>query len=108
MKNVSTVRGEGLFDIGRGRCRVVLVLPVSCKEALRKHWKKDDWNTLRARIEGSPPHITVWLNEQKITDWRDTETCAAEGHIALQVHGGKRWVQGGFHRFRNIAVRELR
>ena len=27
------------------------------------HWKKDEWNTLRARIEGDVPHIRVWLNE---------------------------------------------
>ena len=79
----------------------------------RRYWKKDDWNTLLARIEGPAPHITVWLNGQKITDFADTENHAAdgavEGHIALQVHRGReRWVEKGFHRFRNIAVRELR
>jgi len=73
-----------------------------------KHWKKDDWNTLRARIEGTPPTITVWLNDQQIVHWTDTETRARQGHLALQVHGGKRWVEKRFHRFRNIAVRELR
>jgi len=72
------------------------------------HWKKDDWNTLRARIEGSPPKITVWLNDHRLLEWSDTETRRAEGHIALQVHGGQRWVKGGFHRYRDIAVRELR
>jgi hypothetical protein len=30
-----------------------------------------------------------------------------EGHIAVQVHAGSRWIEGGKHRFRNIAVREL-
>ena len=85
------------------------------KNALSDHyqnyWKKDDWNALRARIDGAVPHITVWLNGQKVTDWTDTANHAAdgavEGHIALQVHGGKRWVKGGFHRFRRIGVREL-
>ncbi len=76
-----------------------------------RYWNKDDWNTLRARIEGAAPHITVWLNGRKITDWTDNENHAvngaAEGHIALQVHGGNRWVKGGFDRFQNIAVREL-
>ncbi|MBI3666657.1 MAG: DUF1080 domain-containing protein [Acidobacteria bacterium] len=79
----------------------------------RPYWKKDDWNTLLARIEGATPHITVWLNGQKITDWTDAANHAADGaadgHIALQVHGGReRWVEKGVHRFRNIAVRVLR
>ena len=30
-----------------------------------------------------------------------------DGHIAVQVHMGNRWVAGGKHRFRNIAIREL-
>jgi len=71
------------------------------------HWKKDDWNTLRARIEGSPPRIQVWLNGHHVTDWRDTETRRPQGHIALQVHRGNRWVKGGFHRYRDIAVKSL-
>jgi hypothetical protein len=74
-----------------------------------KHWKKDDWNTLRARIEGAPPRIVVWLNERQVMDWTDTETRRSEGHIALQVHRGvERWAKGGFHRYRDIAVRVLR
>jgi len=77
-------------------------------EDYRKYWKKDDWNTLRARIEGAPPRIRVWLNDGRIIDWTDTETRRAEGHIAVQVHGGKRWVEKSFHRYRNIAARELR
>jgi hypothetical protein len=76
-----------------------------------KVWKKDDWNALRARIEGNPPHIQVWLNATKITDFQDTANHAAggaeDGMIAVQVHGGKRWVENGYHRFRNIAVKEL-
>ena len=74
-------------------------------------WRRGEWNHLRARIEGEVPHIQVWLNGVKITDWRDTENHlpggAAEGMIAVQVHGGNRWIPGGKHRFRNIAVRDL-
>jgi hypothetical protein len=81
-------------------------------EGWEKLWKKDDWNSLRARIEGDIPHITVWINGTKITDWTDTENHliggAADGEIALQVHGGKgRWALGAHHRFRNIAIKEL-
>ena len=74
-------------------------------------WKKDDWNAIRARMVGNPPHITVWLNGKKITDFQDTANHAAggaeDGMIAVQVHSGKRWVENGYHRFRNIAVKEL-
>ena len=86
-------------------------------EDWHKHWKKDDWNNIRARIEGDVPHIQVWMNGQQIVDWTDSENHAAggaiEGMIAVQVHrsstDGKnpRWTKGGHHRFRNIAVREL-
>ena len=74
-------------------------------------WNKDDWNAIRARMVGNPPQITVWLNGKKITDFRDTANHAAgaaeDGMIAVQVHSGKRWVENGYHRFRNIAVKEL-
>jgi hypothetical protein len=70
----------------------------------QKHWKKDDWNHLRARIEGDIPHIQVWMNGRQIVDWVDDANHAAdgatEGMIALQVHrtspDGKnpRWVPG--------------
>lgn len=77
-----------------------------------KYWKKGDWNQMRVRIEGDTPHIQVWLNGEKITDWTDTANHAAggatDGMIAVQVHRGDRWVKGGQHRFRNIAVRELK
>jgi hypothetical protein len=77
-----------------------------------KHWKKDDWNALRARIEGSTPHIQVWLNGAQITDWTDTANHAAggaeDGMISVQVHGGNRCEPGKYQRFRNIGVKELR
>jgi hypothetical protein len=80
-----------------------------------KHWKKGEWNTLRARIEGDVPHIRVWLNDVLLVDWTDTanhaKDGATEGMIALQMHFSNektpRWKQGGFHRFRNVAVKEL-
>jgi hypothetical protein len=83
----------------------------------RKHWKEGQWNHLRIRIEGEAPHIQVWLNGTQTADWTDSanhaKTGTARGHIALQSHrsnpGAKdaRWREGGFHRFRNVAIREL-
>ena len=75
-------------------------------------WKKDDWNSIRARIEGAVPRIQVWMNGTRIVDWTDTANHlpggATNGMIAVQVHrGADRWVAGGKHRFRVIAVKEL-
>lgn len=83
----------------------------------QKHWRKGEWNHLRARIEGDAPHIQVWMNGSRIVDWTDSANHAADGAadgmIAVQVHRtnpegkAQRWIPGGFHRFRNIAVKEL-
>jgi hypothetical protein len=79
--------------------------------AWMKAWKREDWNKIRVRFVGEVPHITVWINDQQITDFTDTENHAAggitEGMIAIQVHGGTRWVPGGLWRWRTIAVKEL-
>lgn len=96
---VGGIYGEGLKDV-KG---------VSPK--WRPHWKANDWNHLRARIEGEVPRIRVWLNGIPLVDWTDTGNHlpegATEGHIAVQVHRGNRWIPGGEHRFRNVMVREL-
>lgn len=83
----------------------------------QKYWKKAEWNSLRARIEGEVPHIQVWLNGHQLVDWTDSVNHAAggatDGMIAVQVHRNapdwksQRWIAGGYHRFRNIAVKEL-
>ena len=84
-------------------------------EGWEKHWKKDDWNSVRARIEGDVPHIQVWMNGAQIVDWTDTANHAADGAtdgmIAVQLHrsgpNGERWIEGGQHRYRAIAVKEF-
>ncbi len=77
-----------------------------------KVWKREDWNTVRARIEGDVPHITAWINDAQVLDFTDSANHAKDGitsgPIAIQIHGGpERWVPGGFWRWRVIAVREL-
>ena len=77
----------------------------------QKAWKREAWNTIRARITGDVPHITVWINDQLITDFTDTANHAAggatDGMIAIQMHFSdektQRWVDGGFWRWRTIA-----
>jgi hypothetical protein len=84
-------------------------------DAWQKAWKREEWNSIRARIEGTVPHITVWINDQQVTDWTDSANHAAngaeDGMIAIQMHYSDeqtpRWVPGGFWRWRNLAVKEL-
>jgi hypothetical protein len=102
---VGGISGEGLGPNGT-------TIKMSPAPEWEKVWNKNGWNSLRARIEGDIPHLTIWLNGSKVNDWTDTANHlpggAAEGKIALQVHGGKgRWTQSGRHRFRNIAIKEL-
>jgi hypothetical protein len=84
-------------------------------ELQQKVWKREAWNSVRARIEGDIPHITVWINDQLVTDFTDTANHAAngatDGMIAIQMHYSDektpRWVDAGFWRWRVIAVKEL-
>ena len=99
--NMGGIYGEGLKDVKGAPAKT-----------WQQHWKKGEWNSIRARIEGDAPHIQVWMNGVQITDWTDTANHAADGAtagmISVQMHGGVRWKAGGYHRFRNIAVRELK
>ncbi len=98
--NMGGIYGERLPGVQR-----------KASEGWEKVWKKNDWNSLRARIVNEAPKIDVWLNGVPITAFQDTANHlpggATEGMIALQVHGGKRCRPGLEHRFRNIAVKEL-
>ena len=98
--SMGAVYGERLQDVKGG----------GAKE-WEKHWKKGEWNSIRARIEGATPHIQVWMNGALITDWTDTANHlpenAIDGMIAVQVHGGGRCAPGLYHRYRNVAVKEL-
>ena len=84
-------------------------------ETWQKAWKREAWNSVRARIVGDVPQITVWINDQLITEFKDTANHAAgdatDGMIAIQMHFSNektpRWVDGGFWRWRAIAVKEL-
>jgi len=90
-------------------------------EEWKKAWKIGKWNKMRVRCTGKYPRITTWINNVKIADF-DGETCPSplykkemlaetlgrEGHIALQIHGGKGyWKEGAKCRWRNIRVKEL-
>ena len=81
-------------------------LPV-LPESWKYFWRHGQWNELRARIEGNPPHITTWINGVKFMEWQEKEVRhPATGSIALQVHGGGNQTNE-FVRYRNIQVKKL-
>jgi hypothetical protein len=70
-------------------------------------WRHGQWNELRARIVGNPPHITTWINGVKIMEWQEKELRHPDqGGIALQVHGGGNYTNQ-FVRYRNIRVKPI-
>jgi len=70
-------------------------------------WRHGQWNELRARIAGNPPHITTWVNGVKFMDWTETEKRHPDaGGIGLQVHGGDDFTKQ-FVRYRNIRLQRL-
>jgi len=80
--------------------------PVSIDE-WKKLWQHGQWNELRARIVGNPPHITTWIKGVKFMEWTDTEKRLGDkGHIGLQVHGGGDFTKQ-FVRYRNIRLKPI-
>ncbi len=75
----------------------------------KKVYREKGWNRLRARIEGSPAHLVVWLNEIKTMDFTDTkERYPRDGFIGLQVHGGAgAWGEQSRVRFRNLRIQQF-
>jgi hypothetical protein len=97
-------------------------------ETFLKVWKEGDWNLFRIRSVGELPHLTTWINGEKIAEldtakmqvpgWtREAvlEKIGRSGHIALEVHsngpgdalGKDRWAPGAVCRWRNISVKTL-
>jgi hypothetical protein len=121
--NLMGVYGEGIggkphlrnFDFGKDVTEIKvpskqpdggITCPVK-PEDWKAFWNPNEWNELRARIEGNPPKITTWIKGVKFLEYQDTEKRLPDkGGIALQVHGGGDWTKH-FVRYRNIRVKEL-
>ncbi|MBD0276702.1 MAG: DUF1080 domain-containing protein, partial [Flavisolibacter sp.] len=88
-------------------------------------WKPNDWNSFRIRMTGDIPRIILWINGVQM--WEVTEPVndfingATEGMIGLQTHWSApyapnvaefdmsgSWRPGGAHRFRRIAIKEIK
>jgi hypothetical protein len=91
-------------------------------------WKVNDWNHFRIRSVGAVPHLTTWINGEKIAEldtakmqspgWDPKvmlERVGRAGHIALEVHsngptdklGKDRWAPGAVCRWRKISIKTL-
>ncbi len=92
---------------------------------ITKVWKENDWNAFRVRITGDTPHVTLWVNGLQMYDViepkNDLIAGETSGRIALQCHwtalysnaagtgmGLTSWQPGAAHRFRNLAVKEIK
>jgi hypothetical protein len=92
---------------------------------IAKVWKANDWNSFRVRMVGEIPTISLWVNDVfmwEVTQPQNDFTAGAvEGMIGLQSHwtalyqpipGGFNmpgaWRPGAAHRFRNIAIKEIK
>ena len=82
----------------------------------QKIWKRDEWNSFRVRMTGEMPHVEGWMNGVQIIDFTDGANHALgnarDGMIALQLHFTNQYtprnIPHGVHRFRNIAVQEVK
>lgn len=106
--------------------KVALLRRRGSAEDFLRHWRFDNWNSLRIRCVGALPTITTWVNDVLVAEidlatmqhpHYDAEAVAAllgrSGHIALEVHdndahfGDARWGRGARCRWRNLHIREL-
>jgi hypothetical protein len=85
-------------------------------------WKDGEWNSMRIRMIGAAPHITLWINDTQMWEVQmprnDQIAGFYGGMIGLQLHwsatysaaaqGSGSGVPWAVQRFRNIAVTELK
>jgi len=97
-------------------------------ETFLRIWKVNGWNLFRIRSVGAAPHLTTWINGEKIAELDTAKmTCPGwsvdamlekvgrAGHIALEVYssgkgdklGADRWGPGNVCRWRNISIKTL-
>jgi Domain of Unknown Function (DUF1080) len=85
-------------------------------------WKDGEWNSMRIRMAGEAPRITLWINEVRMWEAQmprnDQIAGFYGGMIGLQLHWSATYsaaAQGSgagapwaVQRFRNIGIRELK
>ena len=93
------------------------------RQSIESLWKDGEWNSMRVRMVGEAPHVTLWINGTKMWELQmprnDQVGGAYGGMIGLQLHWSATYTaaaggQGGsgmpwsVQRFRNIAIKELK
>ena len=88
--------------------------PTPALPAWTEHWKKGEWNVVRARIESDRAHVSVWLNGVQVTDWTggpgpgpDDRDNDWGGLVALQLPVPRPSDGVRAMRVRNLALKEL-
>jgi hypothetical protein len=119
---VGTIYGEGfaqelryrpyfLSNMGMTATKDPVLTPIFDLAKWPTIWKPTDFNEIRARVEGNPPHMQVWIAGTQVMDFTDAmlrPEIDAQGPLAIQVHGGaERWIPNGSVAFRNIRVKDL-
>jgi hypothetical protein len=118
---VGTIYGEGFYqelraipyfltDMGNAAVAAPNQTPSFDLAQWPTIWHPTEFNEIRARVEGNPPHMQVWISDLKVMDFTDqmlrTEIDAM-GPLAIQVHMGTRWIENGSVSYRNIRVKDL-
>jgi len=83
-------------------------------------YKVNEWNEVRVLCVGEYPHITTWINGEKVCEFDGAtyagpgynkeavaKTLGREGSVAVQVHGGGGWPKDAKCRWRNIRIKKL-
>lgn len=85
--------------------------PTKATEWGTKIWKKDDFNTIHARIyKNDPPWIDSWINGYQTILYKDNkvENDNLTGHVGLQIHRGTdNWRAGFPNQYKTFYIREL-
>lgn len=85
-------------------------------------WKDGEWNSIRVRMTGEAPHITLWINGTQMWEVQmpknDQLAGMYGGMIGLQLHwsatyteaagGGGSGLPWSIQRFRNMAIQEIK
>jgi hypothetical protein len=85
-------------------------------------WKDGEWNSMRIRMIGEAPHITLWINDTQMWEVQmprnDQIAGFYGGMIGLQLHwsatysaaarGSGSGAPWAVQRFRNIAIKDVR
>lgn len=91
-----TVATGGLYET-LGRAWVKKPDP----ELMKTLYKPGEWTDMTVRAVGKD--VTVFINGKKVTELKNDEKGATQGHFALQLHGGMDMDVA----FKDIAIREI-